>query len=161
MGKANNKNKVFEVEQQKLNAKIENFMDQNASPDHAQFFLTPEILKTAVKPILQSGGVLNGALGYNPSDVTISSASIDIGGDSGKYAGFVILTSETGTADTLDDIVNFKLAYQELTLQAFTGHTITITTGGNIDLVSDITLTNQIAVKLFYDIISNTWKRIT
>lgn len=158
MGKADSRNLVFEVEQQKLNAKIENFMDQNSNPDHGQYFLTPDPLKTSIQPLLLIGGVMSGPIGYNPSYITISDGEIDIGRDSGKYSGFIILTSESDTADILSNINNFELSYQRQTFQAAVGHTITITSTENIDLASSITLTNQASVVLFFDIITNTWK---
>ena len=104
------------------------------------------------------GGVLDGAIGHNPSKITIATGAIDIGGASGKYTGFVILTSESGTTDTLTDINNFQLSYQSLKLQAASGHTITLTSTGNFDLSSIITLTNQDTVELFFDIVDNQWK---
>ena len=158
MGKADSRNTSFEAEQQNLNAKFNNFMAQNSNNDHGQFFITPPPQQNSTKPLLLSGGVLDGATGHNASKITITSGAIDIGRNSGKYAGFVVLTSESGTTDTLTTINNFLLSYQSLKLQAASGHTITITSTDNIDLSSSIVLTNQNTVELFFDITDNKWK---
>jgi len=160
MGKADNRDKIFEVEQLKLNARIENFMDQNSNLDHGQFFITPDPFKDTQKFLPLGGGVVSGAIGYNTSKITIASGAIDIGANSGKYAGHIVLTSESGTTDTLTTINNFQLENQHQVLQAASGHTITIVSTDNIDLSSSITLTNQDTVEIFFDIANNKWRLV-
>jgi len=161
MAKAKSNDKSFEADQLELNSRIENFMDQNSNTDHGQFFLTPEPQKNSSKKLLPlDGGVLSGAIGHNPSKIKIISNTIDIGVSSGKYSGFIILESESGTTDNLATIDNFQLSYQEIILQAVSGHTITLTSTDNIDLSNNFPLSNQIAVRLFFDIIANKWKRM-
>jgi len=157
-GKAKSNNKSFEAFQQETNAKFEFFMSQNSNIDHGQFFTTPPPSPNSNVPLLKSGGVMDGAIGYNASKIKIISDTIDIGGDSGKYAGVVILESETGTTDTLSTINNFQLSFQGQKLIAKEGHTITIDNANNIDVSSSIILTNQQFVTVRYDILTNKWK---
>jgi len=157
-GKARSNDESFEAFQQKFNRKAEAFMSQNSNIDHGQFFTTPPPNNNNKSPLFTSGGVMDGAIGYNASKIQIVSDTIDIGGNSGKYAGVVILESETGTTDTLSTINNFQLSFQGLKLIAKVGHTITIDNADNIDVLSSITLTNQAFVTLRYDILTNKWK---
>jgi len=158
MGKARDTDKSFAAEQQKINAQTKGLISASSNPLHGQFFLTPDPLSQTKKLLEKCGGVMNGAIGWNSSKIPIISDTIDIGGGSGKYAGFVILEAETGTTDDLSTIDNFQLSYQDLTLLAKAGHTITITNVGNIELSSSLTLTDSQAATLFFDILTNKWK---
>lgn len=159
-GKAESNSTDFEAYQLTQNAKFENFMNQNSNINGSQFFITPPPKPTNPLTFLNKefGGVMGSPIGWNPSKVQITSGEIDIGRDSGKLAGFVIIESETGTTDTLTDINNFVFGYQDLTLLAAIGHTITITNTGNINVSSSVIFDDTAAVTIFYDTISNTWK---
>ena len=159
-GNIRSHNKSFESDQMDKNAKFENFMNQNTNRDHAQFFTTPPPIQKSFKDYLNlnQGGVLASPLGWNPSVATISSGAIDIGRDSGKLAGFVIIAAESGTADDLTDINNFVYGYQDLTILADAGDTITVKNTGNINITEDLVLTDSQAAMLFYNIVSNSWE---
>lgn len=164
-GKAKSNDESFEASQLKFNAKIENFLDINVNIDHGQFFTTAEPATNFHQLFFNvSGDIITGAIGYSASVVEIASGSIDIGRTTGKYASHIIVQAETGTTDTLTDIQNFVLGYQDITIQADTGDTITISTGGTTgsdiflgDGVSSVTLNSTEQIRLRYDIIANRW----
>jgi len=165
-GKAKSNNESFEGFQLKNNAKFENFMNQNSNIDHGQFFTTaPPSLKSLSSFLnLGLGGVIGSVVGYNASIVQIVDDAIDIGRDSGKLASHIIVQAETGTTDTLDTIKNFVWQYEDITIQADIGDTITISTGGtsgsDIFLgngVTSVTLNSTEQMRLRYDIRSNRW----
>jgi len=157
-GKPRSNDESFEAFQLNFNSKVEGYMSQNSNEDHGQFFMTPPPEINQKVFLSTAGGVMNGAIGFNASKIQIISNTIDIGADSGKYAGVVILESETGFSDVLSTIDNFQLSFQGLTLLAKEGHTITIDNVGNIDVSTSITLTNQQYITLRFDIIANKWK---
>jgi len=160
-GKARSNDESFEAFQLKQNSKFENFMDQNANIDHAQFFTSAPPDKV-VRTFLRKGfgGVMGSPIGWNASIVTIDAGAIDIGRQSGKLAGHVIVQAETGTADTLTDIDNFVFSYQDLVIQADAGDTITVDNTGNLflgDGVTDLTIKGSEMLRLRYDILLNKW----
>ena len=159
-GNIRSHNKSFEAHQLDLNAKFENIINQNTNRDHAQFFSTPAPIQKSFKDYLNlnQGGVLASPIAWNPSKTTIDTGAIDIGRDSGKLSGFVIVSAETGTTDDLTDINNFVFGYQDLTLLAAAGHIITIKTTGNVNISEDLALTDSQAATLFYNTISESWE---
>lgn len=164
-GKARSNDESFEAYQLKQNAKFENFLAQNTNIDHGQFFTSAppqRDLRTFLNK--EFGGVMGGVIGYNPSVVGIVSGAINIGRGSGKLSSHVIIQAESGTTDTLTDIQNFVFGYQDLTIQADTGDTITVSTGGTTgsDIflgngVTSITLNSTEQLQLRYDTIANRW----
>ncbi len=164
-GKARSNDELFEAYQLKQNAKFENFLAQNTNIDHGQFFTSAppqRDLRTFLNK--EFGGVMGGVIGYNPSVVTITSGVINIGRDSGKLSSHVIIQAESGTTDTLTDIQNFVFGYQDLTIQADTGDTITVSTGGTTgsdiflgNNITSVTLNSTEQLQLRYDTIANRW----
>lgn len=161
-GKARSNSESFEAFQLEQNAKFENFMNQNSNINGSQFFITPPPKPTNPLAFLskQYGGIIAASIGYNASVTQIISGAIDIGRDSGKLSSHIIIQAETGIADVLDSINNFIFQYQDITIQADTTDTITVSTSGNIflgDSVSSVILNPNEQLRLRYDIITNKW----
>ena len=156
MGKARD-TKSFESEQSLINQKL--FSIINRPRQGTAFAVTPNAATPTPFNLLPTcGGIMNGAIGDNASIVTISSGTADISMSSGKFAGYVIVKSETGTADNLDNIPAV-FAGQTLWLQAFSGHTISLTTSGNI--ASAHTLNSNELIILKWDYTNSKWRLIT
>jgi hypothetical protein len=109
--------------------------------------------RNARKGLSLNGGCLGGPIGFTQSIAAISSGAIDIGHNSDKYAGFIKVQAESGTADDLTDINNPMIYGEEIRLQADTGDTITIKTSGNIDTFdgSDFTLNGDKVTLFIWD----------
>lgn len=70
-------------------------------------------------------------------NITISSGAAEASGP-----GKLVLTSETGTTDQLDQITGLT-DNDEVTLAAASGHTITIAAGANLKLPANFTLSGN------------------
>lgn len=162
MGKARDTDRIFSSEQTIKNNILEALSSVSSNIQHGQFAISPLPLKKLKKFIPFSGGVLDGPLGDNASIVTIASGKADISIASGKFSRYVIVKAETGTTDTLDNIPAV-FAGQDLYLQAFATHTITISNAGNIDPDggSSFSLTTNKLVYLKWDYINNKWRLIS
>lgn len=159
MGKARSNSESFEAFLLNKVAKLENQSNQNSNINGSQYFITPPP-QDSIKQFLKmgTGGVLGGPLAWNPSVATIDTGAIDIGHGSGKLSGFVIVAAESGTADDLTDINNFVFGYQDLTLLADSGDTITIKNSGNIDITEDLVLSDSQAATFFYNTVDDKWQ---
>lgn len=106
-----------------------------------------------------AGGVMIGAIAFDPQTIIIQNDQIDIGKNTSKFKSHLIIFPESGTTDNLKDILNAAHAGQRLTLQGIVGNTITILATGNIRTPNgaNFNLTGKNSVDLFFDAIDNKW----
>lgn len=115
-----------------------------------------------------SGGVITGALSFNPKTALMSSGAINIGVENGSIGGIasrIIVTGELVAADDLNTITGAKHAGQILFLQAVETTPITLkhaAVGGNIWIptLSDYIVTGGEIVMLQYDTVNTVWSAV-
>lgn len=110
-----------------------------------------------------AGGVMVGAISFNPRLVSISSGAIDIGTATDNYSSRVIVSPESGSTDDLVTISNAAHAGQLLILQGVQTNTITLKTTGNIETIngSDFALSDDDNIILIYDSTDTKWQQVT
>ena len=104
-GKARDTDRLFEAIQNKFNNSSSGLQNASSNNLHGQFFVTPPPLQNTKKFLERCGGVMDGSIGDNISIATIASGVLDISRNSGKYSRYVIVKAETGTIDTLSNII--------------------------------------------------------
>lgn len=158
--------KSFEIEQFGINAKLAAQAGLNSNPIHGQQIVSLPPENTAQKSLSVDGGTMHGPIGQTAAKITIDDdGAIDIGPTSGKYAGLFIVSAgggEDATEDTLSYIDDPGLPYQQIYLQAKTGHTITIDDQGNIlPPGGEFILNPGQIIELKHDSVANKWRFIS